>query len=350
MTLDDLGYAPSFADAFAASASSNHHPARIVRLDGRLATVIRSGGTDERVAVPKRIRAATDPPVVGDWVAVDPNDGTPRIARLLPRKTVVARRAAGRKVRRQVLAANIDVVFIVSSMDTDFNVRRLERYLTVVADGGAMPVIVLTKAGLVERPDDFVRRARAVAPDAPVHAIDVIAGLDPDAPLRHLGPGRTAVLVGSSGVGKSTLANAMTGRMVMETHGVRERDGQGQHTTAHRELFVMGQRGIVIDTPGLRELSLWADHEAVDRAFSDIEALAAECRFGDCSHEHEPGCAVRAATEDGRLDAGRLAGYLALSREATVARHQMAEHERRAHSRKQGRLYRDIIANKRNRR
>lgn len=280
----------------------------------------------------------------------DPGDGSLRALHPLTRRTHLARRAAGRRLRRQLLAANVDLVFVLSSMDDDFSERRLERYLTVVHDGGARPVILLTKAGLASEPAAFIERARRVAPGVDVHGIDMVVGIGADAPAFYLAPGRTVVLVGSSGVGKSTLLNHLAGQPLMATHRVRASDGLGQHTTTHRELFVLPTGGIVIDTPGLRELSLWADAAALDRAFADVEALARRCRFGDCTHQHEPGCAVREAVDDGRLPETRLHGYLDLRDEIALTEVQRPKQERRRAERQQGRLYRQIKALKRERR
>ncbi len=277
-------------------------------------------------------------------------DGSARVAVMLERQSSLGRRAAGRQVRHQLLAANVDTAFIVSSMDDDLRERRLERYLTVVHDGGVTPVILLTKAGLTSDPEPFIERARSVAPGIDVHAVDVLAGIGVAALEPYLQRGKTIVLLGSSGVGKSTLVNHLMGGTRMATHAVRARDGRGQHTTTHRELLLLPRGGVVIDTPGLRELALWADPSALDRTFSDIDALARGCRFGDCSHGHEPGCAVREAVADGTLDPGRLDSYLNLHREVERTAAQMPTHERRRAERKLGKLYREIQQHKRRRR
>ncbi|MBL4689842.1 MAG: ribosome small subunit-dependent GTPase A [Nannocystaceae bacterium] len=343
MTLEALGFDPGWADAFARSDFSDHYPARVTRVDRGVVTARSIAEGDERVAVPKRLRFNEHSPVVGDWIALQASDHGPYLAGVVTRRTCVARGAAGRRVRRQVLAANVDTSFIVTSMDADFSERRLERYLTVVHDGGSQPVFLLTKVGLAEDPASFARRAASVAPGVDIHSVDVIAGICADAPTRYLGKGRTAVFIGSSGVGKSTLVNSLAGRPLMATHEVRESDGQGQHTTVHRELFVLpDDGGVLIDTPGLRELAVSAMPSAVDRVFSDIEALAQKCRFRDCAHVHghESNCAVQEAIAAGRLDPDRLGAYRELAGEAATSRKQMAEGERREH---------DRIANKRNR-
>jgi len=195
-----------------------------------------------------------------------------------------------------------------------------------------------------------VARARAVAPGVDVLAIDVLAEIGGEALAAHVLPGRTLALVGSSGVGKSTLVNHLAGSTPMATQHVRERDGRGQHTTTHRQLFVLPQGGIVIDTPGLRELSLWARASALEQTFADVEALARACRFGDCTHQHEPGCAVLEAVTEGTIDPQRVESYLSLHREVELTRAQMPTHQRRRAERKQGKMYREIQAQKRRRR
>ncbi|MEM9461964.1 MAG: ribosome small subunit-dependent GTPase A [Myxococcota bacterium] len=356
MNLDDLGWTPRLSEAFRASGHSHLDPerlgriGRIGRIDGARATAWTRAGP-VRIGLPSRLYRGGQAPVVGDWVAIESlDDGSARAIRLLPRTTHLARRAAGRRVRRQWLAANIDVVFIVSSMDEDLSERRLERYLTVVYDGGARPVILLTKAGLVDDPGPYLDRARGVAPGVDVHAIDVVSGVDPERPRTYLTRGCTAVLVGSSGVGKSTLLNHLVGAETMATRHVRASDGLGQHTTTHRELFVLATGGVVIDTPGLRELSPWADTESLDEAFGEIDDLARGCRFGDCSHRHEPGCAVREAVATGTLDEARLRSYLDLRQELAVQEVRSSEHERRKRDRALGRIYRQVQAHKRRRR
>lgn len=349
MNLEDLGWTPSWSEALAADFPSSQ-PGRIVRLDNSCATAQTASG-ERRIDLPGRLRRGEHSLVVGDWIAIElQGEGEGRAVGLLPRRTHVARKAAGRQVRRQLLAANVDLVFIVSSMDDDLSERRIERYLTVVHDGGARPVLLLTKAGLVDDPSLFVQRARRVAPGVDVHGIDVVAGLGTERPASYLARGRTAVLVGSSGVGKSTLLNHLVGDVRMATGDVAARDGLGQHTTTHRELFVLPHGGVVIDTPGLRELALWAEASALNQAFAEVEALARGCRFHDCSHGREPGCAVNEAVAAGSLEASRLRGFLDLRQEIERTAAQIPVHEQRRKERQQGRLYREIQTHKRRRR
>ncbi len=256
-------------------------------------------------------------PAVGDWVAASPRpeEGRAAIVAVLPRKTAFSRKAWGSVTEEQVLAANIDTALIVSSLDRNFQLRRIERYLTLAWESGAEPAIVLNKADLC--PEAEARRAdvEAVAMGVPIHVVNATSGDGIDVLRQYLQPGRTVTLLGSSGVGKSTIINALLGADRLRVSAVRARDDKGRHTTTHREMVLFPDGGIVIDNPGMRELQLWADEEAVTDVFQEIEALAAACRFRDCQHEQEPGCAVRRALEDGTLDPARYANYLGLKRE-----------------------------------
>ncbi len=266
-------------------------------------------------------------PVVGDWVAIRPgaNGDTATIEAVLPRRHCFSRKAAGEPTRRQLVAANIDTVLLVSGLDDDFNLRRIERYLVAIRNSGAAPVLVLNKADLCRDPEARRDAVAALAPEAPLHVIEALSS-DGAVPLRrHLPAGRTGALIGSSGVGKSTIINRLLGRERQRTAAVRRRDGRGRHTTSQRELIVLPGGGLIIDTPGMRELQLWEDTEALDDAFDDIRALAAECRFRDCGHDREPGCAARRAVETGRLSAARLDSFRRLRHERRAARQRRDE-------------------------
>ncbi len=287
--------------------------------------------------LPTRLKSPEERPAVGDWVVFTPGPPAAKVREIVPRKTIFERRAAGRRTQRQVVAANVDIVFIVSGLDGDFNPRRIERYLAAVAHSGARPVVLLTKAAaLTEAERDAARQqSEAVAGGAAVHLIDVIDGLDPDAAAVYLTPGTTTALVGSSGVGKSTLLNHWAGEAWQETRAVRARDGRGQHTTTHRELFVLRGGALVIDTPGMRELALWADMTALEGAFPDIESLAAQCRFGDCRHGAEPGCAVQEALESGGLDPARFESFVSLREEVEATSAEVQAQRGRADTKRQ---------------
>ena len=259
-------------------------------------------------------------PAVGDWVAME--HGAPGehrlIQRVLPRRTAVIRRAPGdRKMPSQVLAANVDTVFVVTSVNQDFNLRRLERYLAVAWESGAWPVVLLSKADLADDLESFRVAATSAAPGVDVIAVSVVTGEGLDDVRAHLGRGRTVVFMGSSGVGKSSIVNALAGEPLLATAAIREDDARGRHTTTRRELVRLAG-GLLIDTPGLRELGV-LDGDGVGTAFEDVERAAATCRFSDCQHRSEPGCGVRAALANGTLDIARLEAYRKLEREAERA-------------------------------
>ena len=260
-------------------------------------------------------------PAVGDWVLVEGR----QIVALLPRRTSIKRGAAGDHYHQQVIAANVDTVFIVCGLDADFNPRRIERYLMLVGGGGAQPVVVLTKADQTDyAPDAVETLAELAAQDIPVRAVNA---KDPGSvALLHawLGPGSTAVLVGSSGAGKSTLTNTLLGSDRMKTAAVRENDSRGRHTTTHRALIPLPSGACLIDTPGMRELKPTGEEDLTESGFADIEAVAAQCRFRDCLHQREPGCAVRAAIESGEIDEERFHNYLKLREEVAAAADKLA--------------------------
>lgn len=257
---------------------------------------------------------------VGDWVGL--GDGL--IRAVLPRRSAIVRNAAGLTTTAQTLAANVDVVFVVSSLGPDLEPRRIERYLVTIWESGATPEIVLTKADRLDDPWPLVAEVEAVALGVPVHVVSALSGDGCDQLRSRIAPGTTSVLLGSSGVGKSTLVNRWLGEELMLTKETREDDDEGRHTTTHRQLLVLPGRGLVIDTPGLRELQLWDVGSAgLETTFADVEELAADCRFADCSHVHEPGCAVLGAVESGELPGERLHSWRKLQRElfAIAMRH-----------------------------
>ncbi len=261
--------------------------------------------------------------VVGDWVTLD-EDGK-NILALLPRRALLKRGAAGEHYRQQLIAANIDHVLVVCGLDADFNPRRIERYLLVVQASGAAPVLVLTKADQCADLEDCLAALESVRMNGiPVHALNAKDAGDVAVLHPYLGPGRSAVLVGSSGAGKSTLTNTLLGVERMKTNTVRENDSRGRHTTTYRVLIPLPQGGCLIDTPGMRELKPTGEEHLADGGFADIETLTGECKFRDCHHAREPGCAVRAALEAGTLDPARLANYLKLRDEVATAADKLA--------------------------
>lgn len=316
----DLGWTAATTRAFEHYAPA-HHPGRVCRVDRGGADLAGASGAIRASYGGEVLRAAADDrsamPAVGDWAAVrDWPDGRITLEAILPRHTAIVRDSADRTSHGQVMAANVDVVVIVEHLEPEPDVGRVERLLVLAWGSGATPVVVLTKTDLVPDPDGMRAEVAAVAPGVDVLAMSATTGAGMDALRAHLQPGRTLALLGPSGAGKSTLTNALAGTEIMATHTTRERDGKGRHTTTHRELIVVPGLGVIVDTPGLRSVGLVADDEAVASAFPDVDELVGRCRFGDCAHETEPGCAVLAAVMDGELDEQRLARWRKLGREA----------------------------------
>ncbi len=341
-----LGWDERFA-ALLASEAPGLAAGRIIA-EERGQYLVASATGDGPASASGRLRHETelDPtaawPSVGDWVALEPSsDGEHRIQGVLSRRTAVIRGAPGdRRVRTQVLAANVDVVFVVSSVNAEFNVRRLERYIAVAWESGAIPVVLLSKSDLAHDIESFRLVAAATAPGVEIIAVSVVTGDGLEAVRGHLGNGRTVVFTGSSGVGKSSIVNALAGEPLLDTGGIRLDDARGRHTTTRRQLVRLAD-GLLIDTPGLRELGV-LDGDGIATAFDDIEAVAAACRFGDCQHQTEPGCAVRAALADGTLTVDRLEAYRKLQREgrrATLATDAIA---RRAERKKWTAIHRSV--------
>ena len=321
LALTRFGYSGALAASFAQVAEPGDTPARVLAVHrNRLVVATVDGEHNATLDAALCEREPLDRPAIGDWVAIHamPPDAY-GIRALVPRRTAFIRGAAGAKVSPQVVAANVDYVLIVTALPGDFNERRLERYLALAWESGAMPLIVLTKCDLVPDVSAFVATARGLAPGVDVVAVSATAvgGLDHLQSL--IPPGATLALLGSSGVGKSTLVNRLAGVEVMRTADV-DVDGRGRHTTTHRELRRLENGMLVIDTPGMRELQLWSADAGLERAFEDIVELSLACRFADCGHGNEPGCAVADAISRGQLDAERLTSWRKLTREAVRSR------------------------------
>lgn len=317
--IETYGWSDALQREFAVHAAAGLVPGRVIVQQRGLYGLATEAGEVRAEISGKLARDAEAGgyPAAGDWVAASAagRDELAIIHHVLPRRTAFTRRAAGTLGGVQVIAANVDVAFLTASLNADLNPRRVERYLASAWQSGAAPVILLTKADLCDDVEGEVARIETIAVGAPVHAISSVTGRGLEALKTYLAPGRTAVMVGSSGAGKSTLVNALVGSDRMVTQAIREDDGRGRHTTSHRELILLPGGGLLLDTPGMRELGLWEAEEGLAATFDDIEALAAQCKFSDCGHGNEPGCAVRAALEDGALDDERWRGYRKLQRE-----------------------------------
>ena len=327
--LTDLGWDDAWARVFAERAPADTIPARVTIEFNHIYRIgTADGELQAQLAGRLRHQAAGrhELAAVGDWVAVrrTAQERSGQIEAILPRRSKFSRKVAGDLTQEQVVAANIDTAFLVMGLDGDYNLRRLERYLLTAYESGARPVILLSKADLASDVPARVAEVQAVAPGIPVHptiavrrALESGAIAEPDVNVveQYLGVGRTGTLLGSSGAGKSTLINALLGEPVLKTREVRSSDSRGRHTTRHRQLIVLPALGILIDTPGMRELQLWDVSDAARDTFDDIEQLASGCHFTDCRHQEEPRCAVKAAVSEGGLPAERLASYLKLQNE-----------------------------------
>ena len=331
MDLRALGWDDALRHQFEPWTTKPHvQPGRVFIEFNYIFRVYIHGGEIEAVLAGRMKHHATsrsELPAVGDWVVVRmrPGDERGTIVAVLPRRSRFSRRMAGHVTDEQVVAANVNVTFIVMALDDDYSVRRLERYLLLARESGAAPVVLLTKPDVGEDVEARIDAARATAAEAPVHVLNPRAEEGVEQVTHYLTRGRTGALLGSSGVGKTTLINRLIGSEVRRTREVREADSKGRHTTTNRELVVLPNGGLLIDTPGMRELQLWDVGAAVHETFDDIDALAASCRFSDCAHRDEPRCAVKAAVESGMLAADRLESYRCLKDELALLERQQDE-------------------------
>ena len=353
-----LGWDAGWDAAFEPFAVGGRRPARVVAVHKETAIVRGDVSGDRPATVSGRFRydalAVSDFPAVGDWVALEPTDSGAGaddpaiIAAVMPRRAAfvrsaadASRRTAGNLADEQVIAANVDIAFLVAGLDGDFNLRRLERYLAVAWSSGVTPVIVLNKADIARDLEQRLHAVAGIAPGVPIVVLSALTG-DHVADLEpYLGQGHTSVVLGSSGVGKSTLVNTLLGEQRQAVSDVREDDSRGRHTTTHRELFALPGGALLIDTPGIRSLEVAGADEGVDTAFDDIAEIAARCRFSDCSHEREPGCAIRLAVDDKTLDAGHLANYRKLERELAYAERREDPRARAAEAKRWRQIHKD---------
>jgi ribosome biogenesis GTPase / thiamine phosphate phosphatase len=332
--LSTLGWDAEWASAFEQQTTGELVPGRVsVQHRGAYDVLTATGELRARASgrVVHEAASPADLPVVGDWVAVDPATSTPSIRAVLPRRTIFSRRAAAQDTqsdaaREQVIAANVDVLFVASALGEDVHVGVLERYLTLAWESGARPVILLTKADLEEDPDAVLSDLQGLGDEVPVLAVSARTGFGLDAVRSYLPPGKTGALLGPSGAGKSTLVNALAREALLETGDLGRRGGR--HTTTRRQLVPLPGAGVLIDNPGMREVHLWLTEQGLEDAFPEIAELETECRFSDCSHETEPGCAIRAALADGRLAAERWTSYRKLRAELAELDEKLAHRER----------------------
>ena len=336
MDLELLGWNPFFEAHWAQMTFDSARPARVVAQHKHLYHVVCAEGEYPARVTGRMLHEASGPadlPAVGDWVAAKLPDrsGEAAIQAILPRRSGFSRSVveSTRRTEEQILAANVDIAFLISGLDHEFKLRRVERYLTAACDSGATPVIILNKADLHRSAEDFVEKVAGSAPGVPIHLISAATGAGFEAFDRYLLPGKTVVLLGSSGVGKSSIINRLLGENRIKTESVRDSDSRGRHTTTHRELLVLPGGALIIDTPGMRELVPFVDEDGVGRAFEDIEELEQQCRFSDCHHRGEPGCAIAEALESGALDLKRWRNYQSLQSQAARLSRRRKELERR---------------------
>jgi ribosome biogenesis GTPase len=320
MSLDLLGWNDFFASSFEPYAKKGFTVARVV-IESKNTYILQGENIELSAEVTGKLRYRArerqDFPAVGDWVVISAREaeGTATIHDILPRKSKFSRKTVGQKTIEQIVATNIDTVFLVSGLDGDFNPRRIERYLILAWESGASPVIVLNKADLCQNLEKCLTEVAVVALGVTIVTISATTNQGLDELKEYLQPGQTVALLGSSGVGKSTITNQLMGETVQKVQAVRQGDDRGKHTTSHRELMLLSTGGLIIDTPGMREIQLWGGDEGLPETFMEIENLAQKCRFRNCQHHHEPGCAVQQALQEGILDESRFLNYQKLQKE-----------------------------------
>lgn len=340
MNLETFGWNDFFASSFAPYARQGHSVGRVFLQHSKVYLLYTADG-EMPAEVAGRLRyeavGREDLPAIGDWVVISMRREEKKtravIHDILPRKSKFSRKVAGSKTEEQIVAANIDTLFLVNGLDHDFNPRRIERYLIMASESGARPVVILNKADVAEEVERKVEEVKAIAHDAPVLLMSAKQGAGIEALRPYVGAGQTVSLMGSSGVGKSTITNKLLGKETQKVQEVRSGDERGKHTTTHRELIMLPTGGLIIDTPGMRELQLLVRDKGLRDTFEDIAALTRQCHFSDCRHAEEPGCAVKEALETGTLDAERHGNYQKMQQE--MAELALKQHRRTATSEKE---------------
>ena len=320
MKLEEFGWDPSFAAHFAPYAREGYGTGRVFLQHNKIYLLYTERGeiyAEVTGRLAHQAQGREDFPAVGDWVVIRDHEevGKAAIHAVLPRKSKFSRKVAGSKTEEQIVAANVDTIFLVTGLDHDFNPRRIERYLIMTRESGARGVVVLNKADLCADLEEKRRAVEAVAPDVPVISMSAKQGEGVEQLLPFIGTGQTVALMGSSGVGKSTIVNQLLGENAQRTQEVRSGDDRGRHTTTHRELIFLPRGGLIMDTPGMRELQLLVSDRGLRETFEDVEEAAARCRFNDCRHADEPDCAVREALQAGALSTERYESYVKMQRE-----------------------------------
>jgi len=333
-SLSDLGWQPFFQQQLSLDEWDETIPARVVEQYKSEITVATEQGVFN---IP--LLATMPEMVVGDWLLLDSQQ---HVIRLLERKTCFSRKAAGSKLKRQLISANVDTAFIVSSMNDDFNLNRIERFLSLVNESGAEPIVLLSKSDQSEIPQSFVAQVQALDPFLMVESINCLDAVSTNKLSPWIKQGTTIAVLGSSGVGKSTLINTLLGKEQQSTAGIREDDDKGRHTTTRRSLISLGAGGMILDTPGMREIQIADCKEGIATTFADIEAYAEQCKFSDCQHQAEPGCAVQQAIVSGDLDQRRLNNYLKLLREEAFNSSSLSE--RRSSDKALGKYYKHTLS------